>query len=92
VTNTGTRIHEDQVPRLFEPFQRLAADRTSRQDGHHGLGLSIVQAIANAHDATIVARGRGEGGLEIEVNFPHLETSALDARVTREVTPSMTSV
>ncbi|GIJ73474.1 sensor histidine kinase [Virgisporangium ochraceum] len=69
VANTGPVVPPDQVDRLFEPFQRL--HRTA-DDGHHGLGLSIVRAIARAHDATVVALPRPEGGLEIEVAFPVL--------------------
>jgi signal transduction histidine kinase len=70
VTNTGPRVPADQLQRLFEPFQRLAAERTGRQDGHHGLGLSIVQAIATAHDATVSAHAPAGGGLSIQVDFP----------------------
>lgn len=69
VANTGPVIPAEQVDRLFEPFQRLG-DRTARNDGHHGLGLSIVRAIATAHDATVTARSRAEGGLIVEVAFP----------------------
>ena len=43
VTNTGPPVPPEQVDRLFEPFQRL--HRTA-DDDHHGLGLSIVRAIA----------------------------------------------
>jgi signal transduction histidine kinase len=57
------------VDRIFEPFQRLAADRVSRGEGF-GLGLSIVHAIAEAHGASIIARSQPEGGLLIEVAFP----------------------
>ncbi|MFK4070270.1 sensor histidine kinase [Streptomyces sp. NPDC029674] len=67
VANTGTRVPPDQVERLFEPFQRLG--RTAG-DGHHGLGLSLVHAIALAHDAAISARARPGGGLAVEVAFP----------------------
>ena len=70
VANTGPTISV-AVDRLFQPFQRLAADRTSRGDGL-GLGLSIVQAIADAHDATIAARPQPGGGLTIEVTFRRL--------------------
>ena len=69
VANTGPVVPAAAIDRLFQPFQRLAADRTSRGDGY-GLGLSIVQAIADAHHATITARPRPEGGLCIEVSFP----------------------
>ena len=69
VANTGPTIPVAVVDQLFQPFQRLAADRTSRGDGL-GLGLPIVQAIAEAHNATITARPQPGGGLIIEVTFP----------------------
>jgi signal transduction histidine kinase len=70
VTNTGSPIAADQIDRLLQPFQRLGAQRAGDHDGL-GLGLSIVVAIASAHRATIAARPRPEGGLDIEVTFPH---------------------
>lgn len=69
VINTGPVISPQQVGRLFEPFQRLG-ERTARSDGHHGLGLSIVRAIATAHGADITAHARPGGGLSIEICFP----------------------
>jgi signal transduction histidine kinase len=69
VVNTGPVIPPQQVGRLFEPFQRLG-ERTARNDGHHGLGLSIVRAIATAHGADITAHARPGGGLSIEIGFP----------------------
>ena len=72
VTNTGPPIPAAAIERLFQPFQRLAADRSSRSEGL-GLGLSIVCAIASAHHATITAHPQTEGGLSIEVSFPRRE-------------------
>jgi signal transduction histidine kinase len=69
VSNTGPLIPADQLDRLFEPFQRLDAERT-RHDGGLGLGLSIVQAIATTHGATVHARSRAGGGLDVRVAFP----------------------
>ncbi|HEY6739307.1 MAG TPA: ATP-binding protein, partial [Actinopolymorphaceae bacterium] len=71
VTNSGPQIPADQVDRLFEPFQRLGADRTggSVPRSGHGLGLSIVQAIARAHDAAVRARPLPRGGMELELTF-----------------------
>jgi signal transduction histidine kinase len=69
VGNSGPVIPPAEVDRLFRPFQRLATARTSNGDGH-GLGLSIVRAIATAHGADVTARARPEGGLHIEVSFP----------------------
>jgi signal transduction histidine kinase len=69
VTNSGPVISADDVQRLFQPFQRLNGTRTQHDNGH-GLGLSIVQAIASAHDAGLRADTRPEGGLTIAVSFP----------------------
>jgi signal transduction histidine kinase len=69
VANTGPTVPAAAINTLFQPFQRLDTDRAGRRDGL-GLGLSIVQAIADAHHATITARPRPEGGLLIEVSFP----------------------
>ncbi len=68
VANSGPVVPEDQVERLFQPFRRLGAARASRGEGH-GLGLSIVSAIAAAHDAELQARPPADGGLLISVVF-----------------------
>src|SRR6266496_157048 len=69
VTNTGPIVPADAVDDLFQPFHRLGVQRAGRSDGL-GLGLSIVQAIANAHDATLTASPRPDGGLTVTVTFP----------------------
>jgi signal transduction histidine kinase len=69
VANTGPQIPPAEIGRLFRPFERLATPRGSNGHGH-GLGLSIVAAIADAHNATIAAHARPEGGLRIQVSFP----------------------
>jgi signal transduction histidine kinase len=71
VTNTGPRIPSNELARIFRPFERLDADRTSGANGLGlGLGLSIVDAIARAHHASITTHARSEGGLSISVDFP----------------------
>jgi signal transduction histidine kinase len=69
VTNSGPVVPPGEVSRLFEPFQRLDGRRTHGKNGH-GLGLSIVQAIATAHGAAITAAASPDGGLSVEVTFP----------------------
>jgi signal transduction histidine kinase len=69
VTNTGPVIPPTEIDRLFQPFQRLNARRAYHHNGH-GLGLSIVRAIATAHGATITAQAPPDGGLTIDVTFP----------------------
>jgi signal transduction histidine kinase len=68
VANSGPVIPAAEVDRLFQAFQRFGP-RRARRDGGHGLGLSIVRAIATAHGATIEARARPEGGLAVDVTF-----------------------
>jgi len=72
VTNTGPVVRAEETERLFEPFQRLGGGRAARPDGHHGLGLSIVRAIAIAHEATIDAEPQPAGGLAVTVRFARL--------------------
>jgi signal transduction histidine kinase len=69
VRNTGPAIPAGDVGRLFQPFQRLGTERVQRTGGH-GLGLAIVSAIAGAHGASVTARAREGGGLDIAVSFP----------------------
>jgi signal transduction histidine kinase len=68
IANTGPNVPAEQIPTLFEPFAR-AKQRLNHSDGL-GLGLSIASAIARAHDATITARPRSGGGLELSVTIP----------------------
>ncbi|MGH9105791.1 MAG: sensor histidine kinase [Acidimicrobiales bacterium] len=72
VTNTGPVIDPAEIQRLFQPFQRLNPRRSHRRDGH-GLGLSIVRAIATAHRASVAAIAGANGGLSIAVTFPALD-------------------
>jgi signal transduction histidine kinase len=69
VSSTGPTVGPDQVTQMFEPFHRLNG-RTQTGDGHHGLGLSIVSAIASAHGAAISAEPEALGGLAVTVSFP----------------------
>jgi signal transduction histidine kinase len=75
VSNTGPLIPPTELDRLFQPFQRLDRRRANYKDGH-GLGLSIVRAIATAHDATVTARPLPGGGLCVSVSFPQPASQA----------------
>lgn len=69
VENTGSAVAAAEVSRLSEPFAR--GDDQRRHGGRHlGLGLSIVQAIADAHDAGLDLRPRVGGGLRVEFTVP----------------------
>ncbi len=76
VENSGPAIPPYEVPGLFEPFRRLAgserlADRVPTSNGRGaGLGLSIVRAVAHAHDGDVQAAPRQDGGLLVRVRIP----------------------
>jgi signal transduction histidine kinase len=73
ITNTGPVIPADQASRLLQPFQRLAPGRPA--DGEClGLGLSIVAAIAKAHQAALAIHPLSDGGLVVEVSLPAATT------------------
>ena len=69
IANSGPVVPGDEVERLLQPFQRLAPDRLGHREGF-GLGLSIVAAIAAAHDARLDVRAGEHGGLHVQVTFP----------------------
>jgi signal transduction histidine kinase len=71
ITNSGPVVPADQMHRLLHPFQRLARDRAGERAGL-GLGLSIVAAIAKAHNAVLRVEPGQAGGLTVEVRFPPL--------------------
>ena len=70
VANSGPVVEAAELGRIFAPFHRAGARTRRGRDGGHGLGLSIVAAVAAAHDATVEARSRPGGGLTVEVGFP----------------------
>jgi signal transduction histidine kinase len=67
VTNTGPVIPADDLPQLFEPFRRVEA-RTAF--GGVGLGLSIVESVAHAHDGVVDACPHQGGGLVVTLTVP----------------------
>jgi two-component system heavy metal sensor histidine kinase CusS len=57
VCNIGEPIAEEHLTRLFERFYRVDSSRT-RSDTHHGLGLSIVKAVAQMHKGSVFAASK----------------------------------
>jgi signal transduction histidine kinase len=69
VENGGTVLAQDDVQDLTRPFRRRGTERTGSERGS-GLGLSIVEAIAEAHSGTVLLRARQDGGLQVTVVLP----------------------
>lgn len=57
VSNPGEPIDNVHLQRLFERFYRADAAR-ARSDAHHGLGLSIVRAVASMHGGRVFAHSK----------------------------------
>jgi len=69
VTNTGSRLSQEQADRAFERFWRGDAART--QTGMHcGLGLPLVRMATEVMGGTVAARSMAGGEFAITVFFP----------------------
>ncbi|WP_344615165.1 HAMP domain-containing sensor histidine kinase [Dactylosporangium salmoneum] len=69
VENTGDRLTPQLVSTLTEPFQR-GTERIHSDHAGVGLGLAIVNSIAQAHDGTLTLTPRAAGGLCVAVHLP----------------------
>jgi signal transduction histidine kinase len=69
VENGGQVLDQRQVDELSQPFRRLGADRIGTDRGS-GLGLSIVAAIAEAHNGRLDLQARPGGGMRVCIDLP----------------------
>jgi sensor histidine kinase regulating citrate/malate metabolism len=63
ISNTGVTISKDTIKDIFNPHV------TTKGQGHHGLGLSIVKKIVNKHQGSILVTS-ASGTTTFEVNLP----------------------
>ena len=59
----GPGIEPDKIARIFEPFY-------TTKDSGVGMGLAVCMRIVTAHDGTIMASARKEGGTSMCVTLP----------------------
>jgi signal transduction histidine kinase len=69
VENGGPVLDDEALAALVQPFRRLAADRTSSDNGL-GLGLSIVSSIVETHGGCVELHAIPDGGFRAVVELP----------------------
>jgi len=71
VTNTTEQaLDKEQLKLLFDRFYRVDSSRNSKTGGH-GIGLSIAQAIVEAHGGKIHASAPAENTLQMHIKLPN---------------------
>lgn len=70
VANSGEVLESATVAELTAPFYRVRGRTSAAAQRGRGLGLSIVEAIASRHGATLHLAPRVNGGLRVAVRFP----------------------
>ena len=68
VADTGVGIAPDDLPHVFDRFFR--GDKSRANTGGSGLGLSIVQSIAEAHGGRVEAESKPGAGSRFTVTLP----------------------
>jgi PAS domain S-box-containing protein len=71
VADTGRGMTPEQLERLFDPFERLGAERTDVEGT--GLGLSLSMGLMEAMGGTIKAESQPEAGTTMRVELEAAE-------------------
>jgi PAS domain S-box-containing protein len=81
VSDTGSGIGPELLPRLFEMFTQ-GVRPIDRAEGGLGLGLALVQSLIKLHGGSVTADSRGSGkGSCFTVRLPALDMTHLVAAI-----------
>ncbi len=78
VRDTGPGLTQDQIARLFSPYEQLGVE-TARAFGGTGLGLAISRNLARLMGGELSAANAPEGGASFTLRLPAPEGTATPA-------------
>jgi len=70
ITDTGSGIPNEALPRLFDRFYRADPSRAGGEKHGAGLGLAIVKEIVEAHGGKIGVRSQVGHGTTFTIHLP----------------------
>ena len=83
VSDTGTGIPADELPRMFERFHRIENARGRSHEGS-GIGLALVNELVKLHGGSIAVRSTWGSGTTFAVSLPkgsaHLPPERIETR------------
>ncbi len=85
VSDTGTGIAADELPRLFERFHRVEGARGRSFEGS-GIGLALVRELVSLHSGSISVESEVGRGTTFRIEIPRQQVATADAGEGGEVT------
>ena len=84
ITDTGSGVPEEALPRLFDRFYQVDPSRAGGEGHGAGLGLAIVQEIVQAHGGKIGVRSQVRHGTTFVIHLPLAQSPQAATTVTRK--------
>ena len=82
ITDQGVGIHEDDIPRIFDPYF------TTKKSGK-GLGLATVYSIVKNHDGHITVDTATGRGTTFTIYLPAAESGVVESMVNETITEAV---
>lgn len=84
VQDTGIGIPEDQISKIFDPFEQVDHQKTEKYGGT-GLGLNIVKKLIEKMEGKISVESKVNQGSIFKIDIPGLEVLEIEHTSSKEV-------